>query len=106
MEHDRTRGVRRVLFVNRSYWPDAEATGQLLTELCEDLADQFDVTVLVGQPNANPDGVSFERRGWAYRRGVAIRRVRHTQFSNGSSAVCPRVSRRKLRLTKGLAFFD
>ncbi len=29
---------RRVLFINRSYWPDTEATGQLLTELCEDLA--------------------------------------------------------------------
>jgi hypothetical protein len=28
----------RILFLNRSYWPDAEATGQLLTELCEDLA--------------------------------------------------------------------
>ena len=45
---------KRVLFINRSYWPDAEATGQLLTELCEGLADQFEVEVLCGQPNANP----------------------------------------------------
>ena len=33
----------RILFLNRSYWPDAEATGQLLTDLTEDLADRFDV---------------------------------------------------------------
>ena len=40
----------RVMFINRSYWPDVEATGQLLTELCEDLAEDFDVTVICGQP--------------------------------------------------------
>ena len=27
----------RVCFFNRSYWPDTGATGQLLTELAEDL---------------------------------------------------------------------
>src|SRR5205809_801312 len=31
----------RILFLNRSYWPEIEATGQLLTELLEDLARQF-----------------------------------------------------------------
>ncbi len=70
----------RVLFINRSYWPDAEATGQLLTELCEDLADRFRVTVLAGQPNENPENVPFSRRGYQLRNGVAIRRVRHTRF--------------------------
>ena len=43
----------RVYFFNRSYWPDAEATGQLLTELCEDLAPDFDVTVVAGLPNTS-----------------------------------------------------
>ena len=70
----------RVLFINRSYWPDAESTGQLLTELCEDLADRFEVTVLAGQPNQNPDQVAFRRRGPERRNGVTIRRVRHTRF--------------------------
>lgn len=28
----------RLLFLNRSFWPDVEATGQFLTELCEDLS--------------------------------------------------------------------
>ncbi len=41
----------KVLFLNRSYWPDVEATGQLLTELCSDLAAAYDVTVIAGRPN-------------------------------------------------------
>jgi colanic acid biosynthesis glycosyl transferase WcaI len=41
----------RVLFFNRSFHPDVEATGQLLTELCQDLAAAGDeVTVVVGRP--------------------------------------------------------
>ena len=40
-----------ILFLNRSYWPDVEATGQLLTELCTDLARRHRVTVIAGQPN-------------------------------------------------------
>ena len=73
---------RRVLFVNRSYWPDAEATGQLLTELCEDLAeDGFDVRVIAGQPNCNVNSVEFRRHGWDMHGKVQVRRVRHTRFS-------------------------
>ena len=42
------------MFFNRSYYPDFGATGQLLTELCEDLASRFgfDVTVVAGMPLA------------------------------------------------------
>ena len=42
----------RIVFFNRSYYPDFGATGQLLTELCEDLAARFDydVTVVAGVP--------------------------------------------------------
>ncbi len=42
----------RVVFFNRSYYPDYGATGQLLTELCEDLVSRFgyDVTVIAGVP--------------------------------------------------------
>lgn len=38
----------RLLFLNRSFWPDLEATGQLLTELCVDLSQQHDVCVVAG----------------------------------------------------------
>jgi glycosyltransferase involved in cell wall biosynthesis len=78
---DPTSAKPRVLFLNRSYWPDAEATGQLLTELCEDLAPALDVTVIAGQPNDNPSGAAFRRRGVEVHQGVRIRRVWHTRFA-------------------------
>ena len=39
----------RVLFFNRSFHPDVEATGQLLSELCQDLSRSLDVTVVAGR---------------------------------------------------------
>ena len=39
----------RVVFINRFYWPDEPATGQLLTDLAEALAERGnDVTVIAG----------------------------------------------------------
>jgi glycosyltransferase involved in cell wall biosynthesis len=70
----------KVLFLNRSYWPDAEATGQLLTELCEDLAASIDVTAIAGQPNDNPTHAVFRRHGTEMHNGVRVCRVRHTRF--------------------------
>src|SRR5258708_38799202 len=43
-------GRTRVLFLNRSFWPDREATGQFLTELCDDLSMDHEVTVVAGAP--------------------------------------------------------
>jgi colanic acid biosynthesis glycosyl transferase WcaI len=79
----------KVVFLNRSYWPDAEATGQLLTELCEDLSDTFDVTVIAGQPNDNPSREEYREFGTEFRNGVRIRRVRHTRFTKRS--LCGRI---------------
>jgi glycosyltransferase involved in cell wall biosynthesis len=76
----------KALFINRSYWPDAEATGQLLTELCEDLARHFDVQVVTGQPNSNPAGESYRIRGAEQRNGVEIHRTPHTRFPKQSLA--------------------
>jgi putative colanic acid biosynthesis glycosyltransferase WcaI len=53
----------RVCFFNRSYWPDQAATGQLLTELAEDLVARHgcEVTVVAGRalhaPSARAAGV-------------------------------------------------
>jgi colanic acid biosynthesis glycosyl transferase WcaI len=72
-----------VLFLNRSYWPDVEATGQLLTELCGDLARRHRVTVIAGQPNF----VDAGGRGLIQRethQGVHIIRVRNSRFSKKS----------------------
>jgi len=76
----------RLLFINRSYWPDTEATGQLLTELCEDLAatGEFDVHVLCGQPNhVSIKGHRIDEDA-AQHRGVTIHRARHLQFAKKS----------------------
>lgn len=75
----------RVLFLNRSYRPCAEATGQLLTDLAEDLAGNgpaggFDVTVVCGRPNRNPTGEPAPA-GVHELGGVTVRRVRHTRLA-------------------------
>lgn len=68
----------RILFLNRSYWPDVEATGQLLTSLCEGLTDRFKIEVLSGQPNAViGDGDSEDWKSATEHRGVQIHRVSH-----------------------------
>jgi len=41
---------KRLLFLNRCFYPDVEATGQLLTELCEELEDDFEIHVICGNP--------------------------------------------------------
>jgi hypothetical protein len=49
----------KLCFFNRSYWPDQAATGQLLTELAEDLVSRYgtEVTVVAGRAlnAARPD---------------------------------------------------
>jgi colanic acid biosynthesis glycosyl transferase WcaI len=62
----------RLLVLNQYYWPGVEATANLLTELCEALAETHDVTVITGASRAQP------RR--QVRNGVTIVRVRSTTF--------------------------
>lgn len=76
--------LSRILFLNRSYWPDAEATGQLLTELCEDLCQDFEVSVLCGQPNQNPGQHEFVESGDEQHQGVHISRVKNSKFPKRS----------------------
>jgi colanic acid biosynthesis glycosyl transferase WcaI len=65
----------RVCFFNRSYWPDTGATGQLLTELAEDLVAKhgFEVTVVSGP---SPNGAATRE----VRNGVTIVRAAGTRF--------------------------
>jgi colanic acid biosynthesis glycosyl transferase WcaI len=73
---------QRILVLNQYYWPGVEATANLLTELCEALAEDHDVTVIAGRaPEAPAKQV---------RNGVEIVRVRSTAYERS------RLSRRAL----------
>ena len=77
----------KVCFFNRSYWPDHGATGQLLTELCEDLSSRhgFEVTVVCGEvPGRARTGLAPVRREW--RSGVEILRAAGTTFDKARFA--------------------
>jgi len=62
----------RLLVLNQYYWPGKEATANLLTELCEALAERYDVTVVTG---AAPDQPATSTRN-----GVRIVRVHSTAY--------------------------
>lgn len=67
-----------ILFLNRSYWPDVEATGQLLTELCEGLAQHFSVSVMAGQPNSVRGISETAWKDQPSHNDVRIHRLHHT----------------------------
>jgi glycosyltransferase involved in cell wall biosynthesis len=70
----------RLLFLNRSFWPDLEATGQNLTELCEDLTPEHQITFIAGPPYH----VATNRRGlWTKDQlgEISIIRTWGTRFS-------------------------
>ena len=65
---------QRVLVLNQYYWPGVEATAQLLAQLCEALALDYDVTVVTGHLRGH-DLPARETRN-----GVEIVRVRSTAY--------------------------
>ncbi|MFL6029920.1 MAG: glycosyltransferase family 4 protein [Gaiellaceae bacterium] len=65
----------RLLVLNQYYWPGVEATAQLLTELCEALAEDVEITVITGVLH----GHEHEPRRLV-RNGVEIIRVPSTSF--------------------------
>jgi glycosyltransferase involved in cell wall biosynthesis len=65
----------RLLVLNQYYWPGVEATAQLLTELCEALADEYEIRVLTGVLHGHEED---ERH--LVRNGVEIVRVSSTAF--------------------------
>jgi glycosyltransferase involved in cell wall biosynthesis len=74
-----------IAFFNRSYYPDATATGQLLTDLCEDLVREHgcQVTVVAGYPLQPTTEVPLSRAVVRedLHNAVSIRRARGTRFS-------------------------
>jgi colanic acid biosynthesis glycosyl transferase WcaI len=66
---------RRILVLNQYYRPGIEATAQLLADLCEDLAKEFDVLVVTSRPRGEDHLPAKEVLG-----GVTVYRTRSTRF--------------------------
>ena len=64
----------KILVLNQYYWPGVEATAHLLSQLCEALAADYDVTVVTGHLHGL-DLPAEEKRN-----GVRIMRVRSTAY--------------------------
>jgi glycosyltransferase involved in cell wall biosynthesis len=65
----------RILVLNQYYWPGVEATAHLLTELCEALAEDYDVEVVTGVLHGYEDQPREIERN-----GVRIVRVTSTAY--------------------------
>src|SRR5262249_20818349 len=63
VRNPRIHEVKRVLVLNQYYWPGPEATAQLLTELCEGLADTYEVTVVAGTTRGARPGRQIRNGG-------------------------------------------
>src|SRR5258705_7865020 len=85
----------RLLVLNQYYWPGVEATAQLLTELCEALTEDLEVTVVTGQLH----GQEEEPRR-SIRNRVEIVRVASTSFER--SKLLARASNYATYLTSAL----
>ncbi|MFL6038121.1 MAG: glycosyltransferase family 4 protein [Gaiellaceae bacterium] len=87
----------RLLVLNQYYWPGVEATAQLLTELCEALADEAEVRVVTGVLHGHED----EPRRLVHNR-VEIVRVPSTSYER--SRLFARASNYVTYLTNALRF--
>jgi len=77
-----------IAFFNRAYYPESSATGQLLTELAEGLAQDYScrVSVVTGLPAEHSDPQWTRPKGWGlaereWRHDVEILRAKGTTFS-------------------------
>jgi glycosyltransferase involved in cell wall biosynthesis len=64
-----------MLVLNQYYWPGVEATAHLLSELCEALVDDFEITIVAGRLRGFPGLPKHEERN-----GVDIVRVESAAF--------------------------
>jgi glycosyltransferase involved in cell wall biosynthesis len=71
----------RLLVLNQYYWPGVEATAHLLTELCEALATEYEVTVVTGRLHGHEELPREEVRN-----GVRIFRVASTSLERSKLA--------------------
>jgi len=69
----------RLLVLNQYYWPGVEATAHLLTELCEALTEDFEVTVVTGRLRGREHDPDYEQAN-----GVEVIRLHSTAYDRAS----------------------
>ena len=77
---------KHILIFNRSFWPDIESTGQLITELCGQLIEKYEITAIVGRSyyvknDTFKQNVFYDRKVF---NGIEIIRTKHTIFWKGN----------------------
>ena len=92
----------RILVVNQYFHPDTSATGQLLTELCEDLAEHHDVTVVCGRPSYNPSERREVRGFLAQERHGRVRVLRAWSTTYARTAMAGRLTNYATFLTSSI----
>lgn len=77
--------MNKVLFVINYYHPDLASTGQLMTELCESLQGNFDITVIAAQPGYAGEKIQqkkiFEKD---YLENIKVIRIRLPEVNKAS----------------------
>ncbi len=75
--------MRKIIFVNRYYWPDHSATSQILTDLTVDLADRgVAVHVLASRLSYDDPSIRYPARETHW--GIHIHRVATTRFGRSN----------------------
>lgn len=87
MAEDAPKGRKRVIFVNRFYWPDESATAQILTDLAEHLAvSGWEVHVVTSRLRYETSGGTGKLPARESQRSVHIHRLWSTAFGRAGLA--------------------
>jgi hypothetical protein len=79
--------MKKIAFVINYFHPDYASTGQLMTELCMHIKDDFEITVIAAQPGYSQDtysGKSKKKIETEYWNGMKIVRVQLPQVNKRS----------------------
>ena len=65
----------KILFITQFFYPDIQATSKIFTELCEDLAKDYKVKVICGEPLVEPQRRKSKTSQKEIYNGMEIKRV-------------------------------
>lgn len=78
---------KKLLMYANYFWPEVASTGQILTELCEGLSEDFDITVICSVPcytGVIEDKYKTQKLYYEEYKGIKIIRVRVSDFQKSN----------------------